>query len=150
MRRTFRNHSWQWANISQTYNKLFSRANEKRSALARTAKYLTIAKGENLLNSFITVHFNYCCLIWISHSRTLNNKIIRIQERALRIVYNNFKSNFKELLGQDHSFTVHERNIQYLTIEVKNGSPVIMLFNLAKILPMNLEVVIISWWWCPY
>ena len=64
------------------------------------------------------------------HSRTLNNKINRIHERALRIVYNDYKSNFKELLERDHSFTIHERNIQYLATEaykVKNGlSPVIM------------------------
>ena len=83
------------------------------------------------------------------HSRTLNNKINRIQERALRIVYNDYKSNFKELLERDHSFTIHERNMQYLAIEaykVKNGlSTVIMndVFSLADILPMNLEVVII-------
>ena len=35
------------------------------------------------------------------HSRTLINKINRIQERALRIVYNNYKSNFKELLERE-------------------------------------------------
>ena len=53
-----------------------------------------------------------------------------MQERASRIVYNGYKSIFKELLERVHSFTIHERNIQYLAIEaynVKNGlSPVIM------------------------
>ena len=46
------------------------------------------------------------------------------------------KSNFKELLERDHSFTIHERNIKYPAIEaykVNNDlSPVIMFFNLAK------------------
>ena len=64
------------------------------------------------------------------HSRTFNNKINRIHERALRIAYNDYKSNFKKLLQRDHSLKIHERNIQYLAIEaykVKNGlSPVIM------------------------
>ena len=109
---------------------LCSKANQKLSALARKAKYLTIDKRETLLNSFITAQFNYCSLIWMCHSRTLSNKINRIQERALRIVYNDHKSNFKEILERDHSFTIHERNTQYLAIEaykVKNGlSPVIM------------------------
>ena len=64
------------------------------------------------------------------HSRTLSNKIIRIKQRTLRIVYNDYKSNFKEPLERDHSFTIHERIMQYLATEayiVKNGlSPVIM------------------------
>ena len=83
------------------------------------------------------------------HSRTLNNKINRIQERALRIVYSYYKSNFKELLERDHSFTIHERNIQYLAIEaykVKNGlSPVIMndVFQFGKNSAYGLEAVII-------
>ena len=72
------------------------------------------------------------------HGRTLNNKINRIHERALRIAYNDYKSNFKKLLERDHSFTIHERNIQYLAIganKVKNGlSPVIMsdVFQFVK------------------
>ena len=108
---------------------LCSKAYQKLCALARIAKYLTIDKRKILLNSFITAHFNDCPLIWMCHSSTLNNKNNRMQERALRIVYNNYKSNFKELLDRDHSFTIHERNIQYLAMEAYkaiNGlSPVI-------------------------
>ena len=72
------------------------------------------------------------------HCSTLNNKISSIQERALGIVYNDYKSNFRELLERDHSFPIHERNLQYLAIEahnVKHGlSPVIMndVFQFCK------------------
>ena len=116
---------------------LCSKANQKLSALARIAKYMTIDKRKILLNSFVTAQFNYCPLIWMCHSRTLNNKINRIQGRALRIVYHDYKSNFKELLERYHSFTIHERNIQYLATEaykVKNGLfPVIMnVFQFGK------------------
>ena len=117
---------------------LCSKANQKLSALASIAKYMTIDKSKILLNSFVTAQFNYCPLIWMYHGRTLNNKINMIHERALRIVYNDYKSNFKELLERDHSFTIHEINIQYLSIEaykVKNGlSPVIIndVFQFGK------------------
>ena len=70
------------------------------------------------------------------YSRTLNNTINRIQERALRIVYNDYKSNFKELLERYHSFTVYERNIHYLAIEaykVKNGLSPVIVFQFGKI-----------------
>ena len=72
-----------------------SKPNQKLSALARIAKYLTIDKRKILLNSFITAQFNYCPQIWMCHSRSLNNKINRIQERALRIVYNDYLSQFR-------------------------------------------------------
>ena len=57
---------------------LCSKANQKLSALERIAKYMTIDKI--LLNSFVTTQFNYCTLIWMCHSRTLNNKINKIHE----------------------------------------------------------------------
>ena len=107
-------------------------------ALAKIAKCLTTDKRKILLNSFIMAQFNYCPLTWMCHSRALNSKINRMQERALRIVYNDYKPNFKELLEGDHSFTVHERSIHYIAIEackVKNGlSPVIMndIFQFSK------------------
>ena len=66
--------------------------------------------------------FHYCHLVWTSHSRNLNNKVNRAKERALRIVHNDNKLNFKEVLQRDHSFTFYERNIQYLATDIyKNG-----------------------------
>ena len=76
---------------------LCSKANQKVNALARIAKYLT-TDLKIILNSFIMTQFNYCTFIWMCHSRTLINKFNRIQEQALRIVYNDYKSNLKELL----------------------------------------------------
>ena len=38
--------------------------------------------------------FNYCPLVWTCHSRKLNYKLNRLQERVLRIVYNNKWSTF--------------------------------------------------------
>ena len=51
------------------------------------------------------------------HSRTLNNKINRIHERALRTVYSDYNSSFNELLDKDSSFTIHQRNVQSLAFE---------------------------------
>ena len=52
------------------------------------------------------------------HNRTLNNKISRIHERALRVVYRDKTSNFTELLQKNNAVTVHQRNLQVLPTEV--------------------------------
>ena len=39
---------------------------------------------------FVESQFNYCPLIWMFPSRTMNNKINRIHERALRTVYSDY------------------------------------------------------------
>ena len=52
------------------------------------------------------------------HSRTINNEINRLHERALRTVYSDFKSTFEGLFRKDNSFSIHERNIQSLAVEI--------------------------------
>ena len=60
-------------------------------------KYLKQDKLRIIMKTFIESQFNYCPLIWMFHSRTLNNKINRLHERALRIVYRNDALTFKDL-----------------------------------------------------
>ena len=83
-----------------------------------------------IMKAFINSQFGYCPLVWMNHSRKLNNRINRIHERALRVVYNDENSTFDELLTKDNSVKVHDRNLQVLVTEifkVKMGvSPVIM------------------------
>ena len=52
------------------------------------------------------------------HGRQTNDKINKLHERALRIVYNNTITSFEELLVKNKSFTIHHQNIQSLAIEM--------------------------------
>ena len=52
------------------------------------------------------------------HSRIIYTKINRLHEKALRIVYSDFKSSFEGLLIKGNSFSIHERYIQSLDIEI--------------------------------
>ena len=54
----------------------------------------------------------------MSSNRSLNNKINRLHERCLRIVCNDKKSNFEDLLKRHASITVHHQNIRFLAIEM--------------------------------
>ena len=51
------------------------------------------------------------------HSRNFNNKINRIHEGALKLVYQNNLS-FSELLDLDNSITVHQKNLQVFVTEI--------------------------------
>ena len=45
------------------------------------------------------------------YSRKTNNRINKLHERALRLVYNDYESTFEDLLTKDGSFTLHHYNI---------------------------------------
>ena len=90
----------------------------KINALGRIANSMSLEKRRIVMKTFIESQFNYCPLIWMFHSRTINNKINRLHERALRIVYSDFKSTFEGLLRKGKSFSIHEINIQSLAIEI--------------------------------
>ena len=79
------------------------------------------------------------------HLRILNNKINPFNERALRIVYSDYRSSLCELLEKDKSFSIHHKNIQNLAIKIykffHNLSPCIMniIFKVNQTFPYDLR-----------
>ena len=49
---------------------------------------MELPKRRILMNAFFKAQFNYCPIIWMFHSCCLNNKINRLHERCLRMIYN--------------------------------------------------------------
>ena len=98
--------------------KIYAKARAKLKALARIAPFMNIKKKRVLMKAFFMAQFSYCPLTWMFHSRKLNNKINKLHERCLRIVYSDNTSSFEELLETDNSVSVHHRNIQVLATEL--------------------------------
>ena len=98
-------------------NSFCKKACQKLNALVRFTPYMNVEKRRIIMKAFIESQFGYCPLVWMFHSRGINNKINRIHERALRITYNNKSSSFQDLLDKDNSVTIHHRNIRTLAIE---------------------------------
>ena len=90
-------------------NSLCKKACQKLNALARPAPYMNVEKRRIIMKAFIESQCRYWPLVWMFHSRGINNKINRIHKRALRITYNN-KLSFQDLLDKDNSVTIHHRN----------------------------------------
>ena len=79
---------------------------------------MNIQKRRTIMKSFVTSQFSYFPSIWMFHSRLLSNKINSIDERALRITYQDNTSTFQELLNRDNSVSIHHRNLQVLAMEM--------------------------------
>ena len=82
-------------------NKIYNIVNKKLNTLYRIGSHLSLDKRKMLLRAFIESQFSYFPLIWMFHSRTLNNKINRLHEKASRIVYGDDKPKFDKLLEKD-------------------------------------------------
>ena len=95
-----------------------SNTNKKLGALARVAKFFPFKKILVLFKAFIESQFKYCPLAWMFHGRQTNDKINKLHEWALRIVYNDTITSFEELLVKDKTFTIHNQNIQSSAIEI--------------------------------
>ena len=50
-------------------------------------KFTSKNQAQLLMRRFIMSQFSYCPLIWMCHSRRINNQINKLDERALRVVY---------------------------------------------------------------
>ena len=71
------------------------------------------------MSDFITSLFSYCPLVWMSHSRTMNNRINKIHEKGLRLAYKDETNfSFEDLLKKDKSVSIHQRNLQVSATEI--------------------------------
>ena len=84
--------------------------NSKTSCASQSIKLL-------ITNAFISSQFSYCPLLWMCHTRSIENKINKICERASRIIYNNDVSAFDDV-AKSKSVNAHYSNIQILATEI--------------------------------
>ena len=91
---------------------------------------LTIFHTLTLSNS------NYCSLAWHFCNENNSRKLEKIQERALRFVYEDFDSSYEELLDKAKIPTLHVRRLRTMALEtfkiLNNMSPTV-LSNLVKL-----------------
>ena len=85
-------------NFSDHLDGIIKKAGHRINTLSRITPFMILGKRRIIMNSFFNSQFNYCFLVWMLHSRFINNKIKRLHERVLRIVYSDFKLSFEKLL----------------------------------------------------
>ena len=93
---------------------LCKKASQKLYALPRVVNFMDLAKRKSLIKAFLTSQFNYCPLIWMFHSRQLNNRIYKIQEIVLRLVYKDNKLTFDDFLNYIIQLLYTSETFRYL------------------------------------
>ena len=105
-------------NFNNHLERIIKKASRKVHVLARITPYMCISKRKLLMKAFFKVQFSYCPLVWMCHSRSMNNKIDRLYERCLRIIHNDKKSSFADLLEKDGPVITHSRTLQLLATKM--------------------------------
>ena len=122
-------------NFKEHVSKLCKKVSGKLHALARVSNFMSQAKLRVIMKAFIESQFSYCPLVWMFHSRTLNNRINKLHERGLHMVYKDYSLSFDELLRKDNSFSIHHRNLQKLATEMYKALNNISPYLVKSIFP---------------
>ena len=76
------------------------KASRQLNVLKRIGRNLCRLGKLNIYYSFIMSNFNYCPLVWHFCGEVNTKKIEKIQERALRFIYQDYNSSYDTLLGK--------------------------------------------------
>ena len=90
----------------------------KLNALFGVSANMKSDKCSLLINSFIKSHFSYFLLIWMFCDLKIMKKVSKIQEPYLRLMTNNYKLSYEELLDLTNEISPHQRCSNSLMTEV--------------------------------
>ena len=111
-------------------SELCRKAASQLNVLKRLKQFIGFDERKILVQSFVFSNFYYCPLVWYFSSVKALQKIGKIQERALRFLYDNHRIPYSELLSKSKRCTMHISRPRVLCIEVfktlKNINPSFM------------------------
>ena len=93
--------------FNQHTSKLCSKAAMQLNAICRLAKFIGNKEKIATINSFVYSNFNYCPLVWHFCSCESSKKIEKIQKHYLRLVLDDYKSDYGNL---KLTITIHKDN----------------------------------------
>jgi hypothetical protein len=88
------------------------------NALKRLARFLDFEGRLAIYRSFIISNFNYCPTVWHFCGEAATGKLERLNERALRFVYDDKNSTYQQLLVKLGTPSLHLGRLRLLATEV--------------------------------
>ena len=71
-----------------------------------------------MFNAFVLSNLNYCPLVWHMCGVTDAKKVEKIQERALRFVFNDTSATYRELLCKAKKEVLYKQRVRQMLLEV--------------------------------
>ncbi len=100
---------------------LCKNAARQLNILYRFKGIFDLKEREKIYHTFILSNFNYCPIVWHFCGKVNTKKIEKIQERALRFMFNDKKSSYSSLLEKCGYNTLLIRCIKTIATEVFNS-----------------------------
>ena len=108
-------------------SKLCKKAASELNSIKRLKRHFDIESKKTLARSFVLSQFNYCPLVWHFCGTSSIHKLERIQERTLRFVFNDYVTEYNQLLELNGESTLYLKRVRIMAQQVykaiNNQSP---------------------------
>ena len=94
------------------------KAGTQLNVLYRFKNVFNIEERKIVYQTFVLSNFNYCPIVWHFCSIQMMRKLEYIQERALRFIFNDFTSEYRDMLCMYDQETLQIRRIKTIACEV--------------------------------
>lgn len=115
-------------NFTKCIQSICSKVSKQINALIRIKNDLDMDSRKTIYNSYVVSNINYCCTVWMFTGRSNLRNLNKVNERALRMVYNDYSSDYKTLLCKHDNLDVYQMCLKALALEMfkiqNNLSPI--------------------------
>lgn len=105
-------------NFNKCVETICSKVSKQINALVRIRNDLDHDSRKAIYNSYVASNINYCCTVWMFTGRTNLSKLNKLNERALRMVYNDYSSDYDSLLLLNNTLNSYKTFLSALATEM--------------------------------
>jgi hypothetical protein len=123
-------------NFDAHVSSICRKASQQLNVLKRLGSLLNRLSKLSIFHSFILSNFNVCPLAWHFCTEKNSKKLEKVQERALRFVYEDYNSSHEELLHKAKVPSLQIRRIRTMALEtfkIVNKIAPVCLQNLVSV-----------------
>ena len=123
-------------NFDAHVSSICRKASQQLNVLKRLSSFLDRLSKLTIFHTFILSNFNFCPLAWHFCTEKNSKKLEKVQERALRFVYEDYDSTYEDLLQKARVPSLQIRRIRTMAIEtfkIVNKIAPVCLQNLVNV-----------------